>query len=135
MEDPDRREIVTEDTRGMPADRRSVSTSRGGAPPGYSFRAVHLIWLATGVVDALIAIRFVLKALGASQVSAFVNLIYGITDPLLAPFRGIFPIAATRGSVLEPAAVVAFIVYLLVGWGLVALIRIITTPRGTRMVD
>ena len=135
MEDPGRRDVVVEKPPppepGM-ASRRPVRTAPG---PGYSFRAVQLVWLLTGVVDALIAIRFLLKLLGASIASTFTQLIYAVTDPLVAPFRDIFPVSGTNRAVVEPASVVAFIVYLLLGWAVVTLIKILTTPRGTRAVD
>ncbi|MGH7903330.1 MAG: YggT family protein [Candidatus Dormibacteraceae bacterium] len=134
MDDPNRPEMVSEQQPVRPATTPTHVHSTAPVATGYSFRPVQLVWLATGIVDALVAIRFLLKLLGASPVSGFVSFIYGITDPLMAPFRGIFPVTATNRSVVEPAAIVAFIVYLLLGWGVVTLIRILTTPRGTRAV-
>jgi len=34
--------------------------------------------------------------------------------------------------VFEPAALVAMLVFALIGWGIVVLIRIATAPKGTR---
>lgn len=98
---------------------------------GYNYRAVAGVWLVVGIVDVLIAVRFLLKLLGASIQSGFVSGIYGVTAPLLAPFHGIFPTSSAAGSVFEPAALVAIAIYSLLGWGVVALIRITTAPRGT----
>ena len=76
--------------------------------------------------------RFLLKLLGASSQSSFVNAIYGVSAPLVAPFHGIFPNTGSSGNVFEPAALVAIAVFALLGWGAVMLIRIATAPRGTR---
>jgi hypothetical protein len=87
-----------------------------------SIRVAQILWYALGVIESLLAIRFVLKMLGANPVSAFVSLIYGVTDALLAPFAGIFRPAIARGaevaSVIEPATLVALAVYALVFWGI-----------------
>lgn len=98
----------------------------------YNFRAAAAVGLVVGVVDVLIAGRFLLKLLDASTQSSFVGFVYAVTAPLVAPFHGIFPNTGTTGSVFEPAALVAMAVYALLGWGAVALIRIATAPRGTK---
>jgi uncharacterized protein YggT (Ycf19 family) len=58
-------------------------------------------------------------------------MIYNLTDAMVAPFRAIFPTAAT-GSTVDIAALVGIVVYALVGWGLVSLVKLITAPRGAR---
>ena len=100
--------------------------------PSYNFRAAAVVGFIVGVIDVLIAGRFLLKLLGASSQSSFVNAIYGVSAPLVAPFHGIFPNTGSSGNVFEPAALVAIAVFALLGWGAVMLIRIATAPRGTR---
>jgi len=48
------------------------------------------------------------------------------------PFHGIFGDSASNGSYFETAALVAIIVYALIGWGLIVLVRILTAPHGTK---
>ncbi|TMC14150.1 MAG: YggT family protein [Chloroflexi bacterium] len=98
----------------------------------YNYRAAAVVGFIVGVVDVLIAGRFLLKLLGASEQSSFVNLIYAVSSPLVAPFHGIFPNSGAAGNIFEPAALVAIAVFALLGWGVVVLIRIATAPRGTR---
>jgi uncharacterized protein YggT (Ycf19 family) len=98
----------------------------------YNFRAVAIVGFVVGIVDVFIAARFILKLLGAADTSSFVSFVYGVTGPLVGPFRGIFANAGTTGNVFEPAALVAIAVYALVGWGIVVLIRITTAPKGTK---
>ena len=113
------------------------------APPvrsgvAYNYRAIAVVWFIAGVVDILIALRFVCMLLAASQASSFVASLYSITNPLVAPFQGIFGEPAARGAVLEPASLVAMVVYLLIAWGLVTLFRIFSRRRyaaGSRTVE
>jgi hypothetical protein len=102
--------------------------------PRYNYRAAAAVGFIAGVVDVLIAGRFLLKLFGASAQSSFVNLVYGISSPLVAPFHGIFPNSGSAGNSFEPAALVAIAVYALIGWGVVVLIRIATAPHGSKPV-
>jgi uncharacterized protein YggT (Ycf19 family) len=99
------------------------------AVPTARYRAVRFVWLVAGVINVLIGIRFVLQLLAASQSAPFVNLVYRLSTPLVAPFHGIFPAIGQRGFVLDPAALVALVVYALIAAGFTRLIRV--TSRGT----
>lgn len=113
---------TTETTRVV-----SPSARRVGYP---NYRAIGLVWFIVGIIDVLLGLRFVFRLLGASQASNFVATVYQVTGPLAAPFRGIFPTPGAGPSVLELATLLAMLVYALIGWGLVTLIRIATAPRG-----
>jgi uncharacterized protein YggT (Ycf19 family) len=95
----------------------------------YDPRAERVIWFVTGLIAGLIAIRFFMKLLGASMQADFVRFIYGVTGPLVGPFRGIFAATGAGNNVLEPESLIAIAIYVLIGWALVALVRIIMTPR------
>lgn len=79
------------------------------------------LYLLFGVIEALIAIRFVLKLLGANAAAPFVAYMYAVTAPLVSPFVGIFGAFQTNGSVLEPHSLVALIIYPLLAWLLLKL--------------
>src|SRR5918912_3355348 len=81
-------------------------------------RLVQAIYLVFGIIEALIAIRLVLRALGANADAGFAQFIYGVTAPLVAPFAGLFGNPQAGGSVLELHSIVALVVYALVAWGL-----------------
>ncbi len=98
----------------------------------YNFRAAAVVGFIVGVVDIFIAARFLGKLLGASAQSAFVNFIYQVSGPLVAPFQGIFGNAGSKANSFETADLVAIATYAVIGWGLVMLIRIMTAPRGTK---
>lgn len=90
----------------------------------------YLVYFLFGVLEILLAFRLVLKLTGASLSSAFVGLIYGLTGIFILPFEGIFRRGYTQGvettSVLEPSTLVALVVYVILAWGIVKLIRILS---------
>jgi hypothetical protein len=81
-----------------------------------AYRVTALVYWIFGLVEGLIAIRFVLKALGANPSAGFAEFIYGITYPLVLPFMGLFGNPQVQGSVLELQSLIALIVYALVAW-------------------
>jgi len=93
-----------------------------------------LVYYVLGVLETLLAFRFIFKFLGANPGSTFVSFIYTISEVFLAPFSGIFRSAVNSGietkSVLEPKTIIAMIVYALIAYGIVRLIEINKKPRG-----
>jgi predicted ATPase len=110
-----------------PAARVSVAEQSS-----YNFRAAAVVGFVVGLVDVLIAARFLGKLLGASVQSAFVHFIYQVSSVMVAPFTGIFGDTGTKTNTFETASLVAIVVYAVIGWGLVVLIRIVTAPHGTK---
>jgi uncharacterized protein YggT (Ycf19 family) len=121
---------------GEPVREEYYSRSTAGSTVvrGYDPRVERVIWFIVAVIDSLIAIRFFMKLLGASYQADFVRFMYGVTGPLVAPFRGIFQSSGSGNYVLEPESLIAIAIYLLIGWGVVALIRIMSTPRTRPVV-
>ncbi|MCR4324750.1 MAG: YggT family protein [Candidatus Curtissbacteria bacterium] len=95
------------------------------------FRTYQIIWYVFGVVEVLLALRFTLKALGANPASGFADLVYTLSDPLTSPFRTLFRVTVTEGSVFEWTTIVAMLVYALIAYGLVELMQLVkpTTPQ------
>ncbi len=95
----------------------------------------YLIYYIFGALEILLAFRLVLKLLGASMASPFVNMVYGLSRLFIMPFEGIFRRAVTQGiettSVLEPSTIVAMIVYALLAWGIVKLTQISSGEQPT----
>jgi hypothetical protein len=98
----------------------------------YNFRAAAAVGFIVGAVEIIIAARFLGKLFGASAQSAFVHLIYQVSGPMVAPFTGIFGDTGSKTNTFETASLVALVVYAVIGWGLVVLIRIVTAPKGTK---
>lgn len=96
--------------------------------PSWYLKSRHGIYYALGVLEVLLAFRFIFKLLGANPVSGFVIFLYSITNIFTAPFAGIFESITTNGlsvqSVFEPATLIAMLVYGLIAWGIVKLVKI-----------
>jgi YggT family protein len=95
-------------------------------------RAYEVIYLLFAVIDGLILIRIILKALGANIAAPFTGFVYGVTVPLLAPFHNLLPTLVNGKSVFELSALVAFIVYALLGIVLARLVALMFT-RNVRV--
>lgn len=81
----------------------------------------------TNLVVGLIGLRIILKFFGASQSAAFVNWVYETSEPLLAPFIGMFPAPLLEGGfILEFSAIFAILVYSFLGYILIELVEILS---------
>ena len=81
-----------------------------------AYRLTQLMNQVFGLIEGLIAIRLLLKVLGANPSTGFAQFIYGITTPLVEPFLGLFNNPTYQNGVLELSSIVALIVYALVAW-------------------
>jgi len=115
--------------RSAVAGRVSSAQSVVRRVPAYDFRMVRVVRYTTGVLEVLLLIRFFLRLLGASPDAAFTVLVYVTTYVFLVPFQGIFARPAQGPYVFDSATLVAMIVYPLVGWAIIGLIKIKTTRR------
>ncbi|MEL1136574.1 YggT family protein [Desulfitobacterium sp. THU1] len=93
----------------------------------------RIVYYILGVIEVLLAFRFIFKLLGANPASGFVSGIYTMTSIFLSPFIGIFRTASARGvetqAVIEPANLVAMLVYAVIAWGIVKLVEILRRPN------
>ena len=94
------------------------------------------VWTVTSVVtlfftvlEVVLLLRFLGKLMGANAQQPLVSALYGITEPLVRPFQGIFP-EPSGAPVLDIAALLAIVFLFLVGALIVALVRAITAPRS-----
>ena len=78
------------------------------------------------VIYALLAIRFLLALLAARRSAGFVQLIYNVTDPFYAPFRGIVAEPTAEGGARFALSILlAIVVYVLLHLGINGLLRLI----------
>lgn len=89
------------------------------------WRSYNTIWFIVGLITALLAFRFVFELLGANPSNAFVQLIYTFSYPFAGPFQTIFGITVAATAVFDWSLLVAMVVYLLIGYALIQLLRII----------
>ena len=96
---------------------------------------MQFIWLATGILEGLIALRVVLKLIAANPDSPFARLVYRLTAVFLWPFAGLTATPAAGGSVLELSSIIAMIVYALLAWVLIKLVQLLLMPSNSRSVS
>lgn len=92
---------------------------------------VNTIYILVGFLQVLLFIRFLLRLLGANTENQFAQFIYGISRPFMVPFATLFispvsddslnPIGGS--NVFDLNVIVAIIVYALLGWLGVTLVR------------
>jgi hypothetical protein len=107
---------------------QQVSTTQQNTGAGqrrFTFQATQLIWLFLGLLEALFALRFMLKLLGANPANPFATLLYNFTGAFLVPFIGLTPTPAAAGMVMEVSTVIAMVVYAWLGWVLERVVWVI----------
>lgn len=98
----------------------------------FSFKATQLIWLALGLVQSLIAMRIVLKLIGANPESLFAVFIYNASNIFLFPFAGLVANPTSGSTVLEITSLIAMLVYALLFWALERIVWVVFyRPRGS----
>ncbi len=89
------------------------------------FRSNQVIWYVLGIIETLLLFRFLFKVLGANPFSGFTDFIYNLTNPLEAPFSGIFRVEVSKFSVFEWSTLIAMGVYALLAYGIIKLFEFI----------
>ena len=107
----------------------NVGSGGGGyvAPtPGPLYYARRVVSLLFGILAVLIGLRILLLLLVANEGNAIVDFVYGVTEPFVAPFRGIFSFETVRAgdATLDIGALVALIGWLLIYLLIMAILRL-----------
>ena len=110
---------VVNDTGVAPVREASIVKSSTPAR-----RAMEVIYLVFGIIDGLLLIRLFLKLLGANPHAGFASFTYGITDFLLAPFKGLLPTFVSGRMVVETTSLFAILIYGLIGIALARLVAV-----------
>lgn len=95
----------------------------------------RIVYYVFGVIEVLLAMRFVLRLLGANPASGFVQFIYSLSAIFMAPFTAIFKTQTAAGATFEWSVIVAMVVYALIAWGIVALIDAVSPRRSSETVE
>lgn len=92
----------------------------------------NLIYFIFGAVSLLIALRVLLKAIGANPENGFTNFIYALSHLFVGPFLTMVnPIEVSDTAVFEVASVLAIIIYLILAWLLVRLMVLLFNRPAT----
>lgn len=120
MQETEVRETVTQDGNASVQRQTVARSSRMSSV----VLAQRIVWLIVGFINALIALRFVLLLLGANRDVPFMDFVYSVSAPFVAPFVGIFGEPSYGRSVFEVSSILAIVVYLLIGLGIVKLLTV-----------
>lgn len=103
------------------------------------YRGTQIVWYILGIVEVLLAFRFVLKLLGANPGAGFTDFIYGITYPFATPFLSVFQNSQiVSGSIFEWTTLLAMLVYWVIAMGIIKLFlmgRTVSTPEAAVKLD
>lgn len=81
-----------------------------------SFKATHAVWVAFGLLEALIGFRIGMKLVGANPADPMVNFVYNATSLFVAPFVELATSPSAGMAVMELSSVIALVAYALLGW-------------------
>jgi len=95
----------------------------------------RVVMFVFGVVELLLLVRFFLLLVGANTQTGFVQWIHDLSGIFMAPFNAILGVQTINGAVFEWSALVAIVVYAVIAWLIIALIRALTPRRGPETVE
>jgi hypothetical protein len=101
----------------------------------FTWKLTELIWLAFGLLEALIGLRVILRLIAANPANPFARLVYDASYIFVWPFLGLTRTPSANGAVLEISSLIGMFVYALVAWALVQMVWIVLArPRGATVV-
>jgi len=124
----DRDEETILDVDGAPAYSPVVYTTASTRHLAVR-KGQQVVWYIFGVLETLLALRFLLFAVGANWSNPFFMFIAGVTSPFVAPFASLVETPRIGQSTLETGTIFAMIIYLLVAVGLSRLVELLLS-RG-----
>jgi uncharacterized membrane protein len=98
------------------------------------FQVNQVIWTVLGILEVLLALRFVLKLIGANPASGFATFMYGVTGVFTGPFSSLVSNWVSGDTVLEVTTLIAMAIYALIFWGVVRIIPLFTERASARIV-
>jgi hypothetical protein len=112
-------------------DVRTTEHEAGQGQRVATFKLTQLVWLMVGLLEGVIALRVIFKLIGVNAANPFAALIYGVSNPFVAPFASLTGAPEAGGMVLEITSIIAMLVYALIGWGIARIITVLFyRPRG-----
>ena len=92
----------------------------------------RFMWSILAFLEIMLAIRFLLRMIGANPDSGFAVLMYGVTGLFVGPFLGLVGTPTFGGAALEITTLIAMAVYALIFWGIAYVIWFITSLPSVR---
>lgn len=102
------------------------------------YKGTQIVWYVWGLIEALLAFRFILKLLAADPTAGFSSFIYNVSYPFVAPFISVFKMTRVEGSIFEWTTLLAMLVIWLIAFGIVQLFfmsKTVSTPEAAEKLD
>jgi hypothetical protein len=102
------------------------------------YKGIQIIWYVLGLIEVLLAFRFIFKIFDANIGSGFVGVLYSITQFFAAPFLSIFGQTQFQGVIFEWTTLIAMLVYWFLAWAIVRLFLIsktVSTPEAAAKLN
>jgi hypothetical protein len=100
-----------------------------------SHTAQAIIGTVFGLMEAMLAFRFIFKLFGANPQSGFVKGIYSATQFFVGIFQGIFSLGTAKGvettAIFEPGTLIAMIILAITAWVVLKLVK----PRDSNRIE
>lgn len=133
--DADRVESVNVRRHGSTEYVEHVVDNPAAAQRTFSYQVTGLLWLLLGALEALLGLRLILKLLAANPSNPFASLIYTLSDFFIWPFVGLTVTPSAAGIVVEIHTIIAMVVYALLGWLFIGVMRLLLFRRTDRSVS
>lgn len=102
------------------------------------YRGTQIVWYILGLLEAVLAFRFLLKLFAANPTAGFSSFIYTISYPFALPFLTVFGQTKIAGSIFEWTTILAMLVYALIAMAIVKLFfmsKTVSTPEAAARLD
>jgi hypothetical protein len=103
------------------------------------YRGTQAVWYILGLIEVLLAFRFVLKLLGANPAAGFTQFIYSLSYIFATPFLSVFRSSQiVSGSIFEWTTLLAMFVYWMVAVAIIKLFlmsKTVSTPEAAAKLN
>jgi len=99
------------------------------------FQLTRILMTVLGVLEILLALRFVLHLIAANAASGFAQLIYGLSGLFVAPFTGLVGTPTSGGTTVEVTTLFAMATYALLFWIIMRIIPIVVDRPSARTIS
>lgn len=108
-------------------DENEIGNEASISDERWFLRTRNIVYYILGVIEVLLLFRLIFRSLAANTANPIVAALYSTTKALISPFVGIFNVILPGGTtqyVIEPATIIAMVVYALIAYGIIKLIKV-----------
>jgi uncharacterized protein YggT (Ycf19 family) len=92
-------------------------------------RLQQLVGLVFLVVEAIVALRIIFKAMGANETAGFASFIYSLSSPFVGPFHPVFKDGNINGHPFELGSLLAMLIFAALAFLALRVVRVVFSPK------